>query len=88
MITKLTKDEITAFVGKNADYYFTRWTPLVEGQNWIAQARSQELPENALMDALSKRGGTSFGAALGFFAIFGAAIVAVSSGLKSFTSGQ
>jgi hypothetical protein len=32
----LTKDEITAFVGKNADYYWTRWTPLIEGQDWTA----------------------------------------------------
>lgn len=151
MATTPTKDEITAFVGQNADYYFSRWTPLMEGQNWtsfnwaafglsgfwlpyrkmykaalifygiillesivewrvfadetprgleslvglaaavicgaygnrwylahatnvIMQVRAQELPENAFMDAISKRGGTSVGAALGYFAVSVAAI--------------
>ncbi|MEO7298559.1 MAG: DUF2628 domain-containing protein [Verrucomicrobiota bacterium] len=145
MATPLTEEEITAFVGQNADHYFSRWTPLIQGQNWtsfnwaaffltgvwllyrkmykpaliffgiiilesilewsvfgdetprglerlvgltaaivcgaygnrwylahatkvIVQVRAQDLPGNAFMDAISKRGGTSVGAALGFFA--------------------
>jgi len=34
MNSPLTKDEVTAFAGKNADYYWTRWTPLIQGQDW------------------------------------------------------
>ena len=141
------RDEMTAFVGKNADYYLSRWTPLLEGENWtafnwaafcfsgfwlpyrkmykaaviffgiillesilegrlfggetnrerervvglvaamvcggygnrwylshvkkvISQIRAQELPGNAFVDAISKRGGTSVGAALAFLAGF------------------
>src|SRR5262245_35166664 len=31
---KLTEAEIKAFVGQNADYYSSRWTPLLEGKDW------------------------------------------------------
>ena len=34
MSSPLTQDEVTAFAGKNADYYWTRWTPLIQGQDW------------------------------------------------------
>ena len=34
MDTKLAEQEVTDFVGKNAGYYYTRWTPLLEGQDW------------------------------------------------------
>src|SRR5437870_11505904 len=41
MDSPITKEEIAAFVGDNADYYRTQWTPLMEGKkgtrfNWVA----------------------------------------------------
>ena len=156
MDTKLTKEEITAFVGKNADYYYKRWAPLIEGQDWtgfnwapfffsgfwlpyrkmyqtafgfygciflatvieeissdhgtpqnqtlwhilrltaaiicgaygnrwyfnhakdvIAQVRSKQLPDNVFMNELSKRGGTSIVAGVGFFVVFAVALSAI-----------
>ena len=145
------KEEIAAFVGKNPDYYYTRWTPLLEGQGWtgfnwaafffsafwlpyrkmyktalvfygciflaaifeeiaskngtpqalgqslrliaaiicgangnrwyfdhatdvITQVRSKRLPDNIVIDELSKRGGTSIGAAVAFFVALVAAM--------------
>jgi len=154
MDPKLTEEEIAAFVGKHADYYCTRWTPLIEGQNWTAfnwpafflsafwlpyrkmytttfvfyvciflaamveevaskhgaqqsgwhylrlvaaiivgananrwyfdhatnvilEHRSKRLPDDVFMDELSKRGGTSIGAAVAFFVTFVAALAVV-----------
>src|SRR5678816_1813070 len=36
MSLPLTKEEVTAVAGRNADYYWTRWTPLNQGQNWTS----------------------------------------------------
>src|SRR6476660_7165703 len=30
----LTETEMRGFVGPNADYYLTRWKPMLEGQDW------------------------------------------------------
>ncbi len=39
----------------------------------VADVRRQELPEDAYLDALARRGGTNISASLGFFALFMAA---------------
>jgi hypothetical protein len=148
--TTLTQDEVKAFVGKNVDYYWSRWRPLIQGENWTAfnwaafffsgwwlayrkmyaaallffaimipamilppqgagesiEALQRALglivalvcggyanrwywshaaetigrirvqaPPDKVIDAIAKRGGTSVGAALGFFAIFVALVL-------------
>lgn len=32
----LTKEEVSAAAGSNAEYYWSRWTPLMQGQNWTS----------------------------------------------------
>jgi hypothetical protein len=36
MSPPLTKEEVTAITGRNAEYYWLRWTPLIQGQSWTS----------------------------------------------------
>lgn len=46
-------------------------------QEVIAQVRGQGLPEDAYLQELAKRGGTSFAASLGFLAAFAVGVVVI-----------
>ncbi len=50
-----------------------RWY-LSHARRAVAELRSQELPEDAYLDALARRGGTNIAASLGFFTLFMAAV--------------
>lgn len=67
--------------------YGNRWY-LAHATKVIMQVRAQELSGNAFMDAISKRGGTSIGAALGFFAVIVAVTFVACFVLKLCIHGQ
>jgi len=64
-----------------------RWY-LAHATKVIVQIRAQDLPGNTFMDAISKRGGTNVGAALGFFAACVALIFLACFVLKLCSHGQ